>query len=137
MRIHVGPLVTLPSSQKRPIIEHILGHGVQRPEITLSRITRLSGHFNEAVVETQIVANGVLPRRKFVFVVAKSVKRKVGELKWCPEMTFLVAINRYIFIKKNKPLHYKFADAAESQFLVRTLKNGHCDECDVGIGWFD
>lgn len=83
------------------------------------------------------MANGVLPRRKFVFVVAKSVNRKVGELKWCPEMTFLVAINRYIFIKKNKPLHYKFADAAESQFLVRTLKNGHCDKCDVGIGWFD
>lgn len=77
MMVHVVPLVALPTAQKRAVVKHILGHGVQGPEISFSRIARLSRNFDEAVVETQIVSDRVLPRRKLFFVVPESDDEKL------------------------------------------------------------
>lgn len=83
--IHVGALVPLPSTQKGTIVEHILGHGVQGPEVTLSRISRLTRNFDEAVVQTQIVANRVLPGGKLLLVVPEPGE---GKRRWIWDVPF-------------------------------------------------
>lgn len=72
MWIHAGSFIAFPSAQERAVVEHILGHRIQGPKVTLARISRLTGHFYEAVIETEIVTDGVLPRRKLLLVVTES-----------------------------------------------------------------
>lgn len=50
MWIHIRPFVTLPSAKKAAVVEHVLGHRVQCPEITLARVARLTGYFYETVI---------------------------------------------------------------------------------------
>lgn len=53
----VGPFVTLSSSQERAIVEHILSHWVEGPEVSLSGVARFARDFDEAIVEGEIVTD--------------------------------------------------------------------------------
>ena len=43
-------LVPLASPQEGPVVEHVLRHGVERPEVPLAGVARLPRHLDEAVV---------------------------------------------------------------------------------------
>ena len=58
---HLRPLVPLPPPQEGAIVKHVLGQGVQGPEVPLPGVTRLPRHLDEAVIETEVVADRVLP----------------------------------------------------------------------------
>lgn len=62
-------LVSLSSAQKTAVVEHVLGHRVQGPVVALSRVSRFPGYLYEAVVERQVVPDGVLPGGKLVPIV--------------------------------------------------------------------
>lgn len=49
------------ASQEASALKHVLCVGVQRPVVALPGPSRLSGDFDEAVVEREIVPDGVLP----------------------------------------------------------------------------
>lgn len=66
------PFVTFTTSQKAAVIEHVLGHGIQSPVVAFTRITRFSRNLDEAIVQRQIVSDGVLPGWKLLPVVRKS-----------------------------------------------------------------
>ena len=103
---HWAPLVSLPSSQEGSIIKHILSLGIQGPEVSFTRIARLSWHFDETVIETKIMSNGVLPLRKPLPVVWKPFLDKftnaiecqpsVGSLDYCHGYESNVGVWRFI-----------------------------------------
>lgn len=77
--LHCGSsLIALPAPQEAAVVEHVLGQRIQRPEIALARISRLTGHLDEAVVQTEIVPDGVLPGGELVFVVREAVDQSEG-----------------------------------------------------------
>jgi len=51
--------------------ENILGARVQHPVVTLARIVVVTGHLDEALVEGEIVPDGILPTLLVVLVVGK------------------------------------------------------------------
>lgn len=71
LRRAVGPLHP-PSTPVVAVFEHILVLRVQRPVVALAFAAPLSGHLHEALVEAEVVADGVLP--------ALLVALEVGEL---------------------------------------------------------
>lgn len=71
---HAGAFVAFPATQKAAVVEHVLGQWVQCPEITFARVTRLTRNFDEAIVQAEIVTNGILPCGELLFVVRKSGK---------------------------------------------------------------
>ena len=75
----VRPLVPLPPPEEGAIVEHVLGHGVQRPEVALARVARLPRHLDETVVETEVVADGVLPLRELLLVVGEPRPDEVAD----------------------------------------------------------
>ena len=70
---HRHPLVSLPPPQEGAIVKHVLSLRVQGPEVPLAWVARLSGYLDEAVIETQIMADAVLPGGEPVLVVGESV----------------------------------------------------------------
>jgi len=48
-------LVAFAPAQEAAVVEHVLGHRVQRPVVALARVARLARDLDEAVVQTQIV----------------------------------------------------------------------------------
>ena len=54
-------LESLPSSEKGSIIEHIVAVRVQGPVASLARLLVVPGHLDEALVQGQVMANGILP----------------------------------------------------------------------------
>ena len=58
---HLRPLVSLPPPQEGAIVKHVLGQGVQGPEVPLAGVTRLPRHLDKAVIETEVMADRVLP----------------------------------------------------------------------------
>ena len=77
----------------------------ETPVVSLARIAFLSCDFDEALVEGEIVTNGVLPALLVVAIVGKIV-------------------------------HDVLIDSAQRALLLRRLSNCHCNERDVGVGWF-
>lgn len=61
VRAQVTALEPLPAPQEAAALEHVLCVRVQGPVVALSRPPRLSGDLDEAVVESQIMTDGVLP----------------------------------------------------------------------------
>ena len=57
----LSSLETFPPPEERPVVEHVLGVWVERPEVALARVARLPGHLDEAVVEAEVVPDAVLP----------------------------------------------------------------------------
>ena len=58
---HVCALEPLPPPQEAPVVEHVLGGRVQGPVVAFTRSAGLPRDLHEAVVEGEIVADGVLP----------------------------------------------------------------------------
>lgn len=68
-RAGLQPLVPLAPAQEAAVVEHVLGHRVQRPVVALARVARFPRDLDETVVQRQVVPDRVLPRGKFVPVV--------------------------------------------------------------------
>lgn len=66
------PLVSLPASQKATVVEHVFRERVQGPIIALSRIAGLARNLDEAIVERQVVPDGVLPGGKLVVIIGEA-----------------------------------------------------------------
>jgi len=66
------PLVPLPASQKTTVVEHVFRQRVQGPIIALSRISWLARNLDEAIVERQVVPDGVLPGGKLVVIIGEA-----------------------------------------------------------------
>lgn len=66
------PFVALPASQKATVVEHIFRQRIQGPVIAFSRVSRLPRNLDEAIVERQIVPDGVLPGGKFVVIIGEA-----------------------------------------------------------------
>ena len=56
-------------SKKASVLEHLSACGMKLPEVALSGRPVLPGNLYEAVVEAEVVADGVLPRRPPLSVV--------------------------------------------------------------------
>ena len=76
---HRHPLVSLPPPQEGAIVKHVLSLGVQGPEVPLAWVARLSGYLDEAVIETQIMTDAVLPGGEPVLVVGESVPDELAD----------------------------------------------------------
>lgn len=72
-------LEPLPSPKEAAVVEHVLRRRVQRPVVTLSRISRLPRDLNETVVEREVVPDGVLPSGELVSVVGELVADEVTD----------------------------------------------------------
>ena len=59
------------SPQETPVFEHLRASRVELPEVSFPRRTVLARHFYEAVIQTQVVPDGVLPGRPALSVVGK------------------------------------------------------------------
>ena len=57
----LAPLESLPPPQEGAIVKHVLGVGVQGPEVALARVARFTSHLDETVVEAEVVPDAVLP----------------------------------------------------------------------------
>lgn len=79
--MHVlGQFEPLPASEEAAVLEHIESRGVQRPEGALARAVRPPGDLDEAVVEGEVVAEGVLPALGVAAVVRKAVGDEAVDL---------------------------------------------------------
>lgn len=54
-------LETSPPSEVRPVVEHVVTVGIQRPVATLSRFFIVPWYLDETLVQTQVVPDGILP----------------------------------------------------------------------------
>lgn len=54
-------LEAFPSPQEGAIVEHVVGVWVQTPVTALARLLVVAGHLDEALVEREVVPDGVLP----------------------------------------------------------------------------
>lgn len=61
------------ATQERSVVKHVVGVRVQSPVAALSWLLIIPGHLHKALVQTEIVANGVLPALLVVPVVRESV----------------------------------------------------------------
>lgn len=77
------PLVSLPTSQETTVVEHVFRQRVQRPVIAFSRVPGLARDLNEAVVEREIVPDGVLPGGELVVVIGKAGHDKLADAAQC------------------------------------------------------
>ena len=57
----LAPFESLPPPQEGAIVKHVLGVGVQGPEVALARVARFTSHLDETVVEAEVVPDAVLP----------------------------------------------------------------------------
>lgn len=51
MQLYRVSLVPLSSTEKTPVVKHVLTAGIQGPVISLAWVPRLSGDFHKAVIE--------------------------------------------------------------------------------------
>lgn len=72
-------LVALPPPQEAPVVEHVFSQRVQRPVVSFSRISRLAGDLNEAVVQGEVVPDGVLPRWELLPVVLEAGHNELAD----------------------------------------------------------
>lgn len=52
-------------------------------------------------------------------------------------MSYTVLPALFIFSVEWKPVHDKLVYPVQSDFFVRLALNGHRDEGDIAVGWFD
>ena len=97
---------SVPPSQETPVFEHLRARRVKFPEVSFPRGAVFARDLYEAVVEAEVVPDGVLPRGPALAV--------VGEL-----------------------LDDVIADLPQREHLVGRLGDGHCDQGNVRVWWFD
>jgi hypothetical protein len=76
-RVRMLPFVPLSPPQKRPVVKHILRCGIKGPVVSLSRIPRLSGNFDKAVIKGKVMPNRILPHRILFSIIGKLASYKV------------------------------------------------------------
>ena len=78
----LGQLVeeSVPPSEEAPVLEHLGAGRVKLPEVPLPRGAVLAGDLDEAVVETQVVPDGVLPGGPALAVVGELLDDVVADL---------------------------------------------------------
>ena len=74
-------LESLPSSKKGSIIKHIVTVRIQGPVASLARLLVVPGHLDEALVQGQVMANGILPALSIYPIIRKLVHYKIINLK--------------------------------------------------------
>ena len=91
----LGKLVkkSVATSKKATVLEHLAAGWMQLPEVSLARRAVLSGNLDEAVVEAEVVSDGVLPRRPSLAVVGELLdnvvtdfsqrQHLIGRLRYC------------------------------------------------------
>ena len=60
-----------PTPQVRAVVEHVVRVGIQRPVTSLTRFLVVPGYFDEALVQAEVVPDGVLPTLLVFAVVRK------------------------------------------------------------------
>ena len=73
-------LEPLPPSEERAVLEHGDGLGVKGPVGALARPCGVPGHLDEAVVEAEVVSQGVLPTLCVVPVVGEPLHDELVDL---------------------------------------------------------
>ena len=58
-------LETFSPPEEGPVVEHVVAVGVEAPVAALARLLVVPGHLHEALVEGEVVSDGVLPTLKF------------------------------------------------------------------------
>ena len=76
---HIAPLEPLPPPQEGAVVKHVLGVGVEGPEVALAGVAGLPGHLDEAVVETEVVADAVLPGGVALVVVGEAAPDELAD----------------------------------------------------------
>lgn len=69
--IETRSFVAFASAKEAAVVEHVLGQGIECPEIAFTGIAGLTGNLDEAIVKAEVVSDGILPGREFVFVVGE------------------------------------------------------------------
>ena len=77
VRVKLEPL---PPSEERAVLEHGDGLGVKGPVGALARPCGVPGHLDEAVVEAEVVSQGVLPALSVLPVVGEVVHDELVDL---------------------------------------------------------
>jgi len=78
-KLGVVPLEALPPPEKAAVVEHVLGGRVQGPVVALAGVPWLPGDLDEAVVEGQVVPDGVLPGGELLLVVGELAADEVAD----------------------------------------------------------
>ena len=71
---------SVPPPQETPILEHLRAGRMKLPEVSFPRRAVLAGHLDEAVVETEVVSDGILPRGPALAVVGELLDDVVADL---------------------------------------------------------
>ena len=65
------PLKSFPSPEKAAVVKHVLRCWVESPVVAFAGVAWFSGDLNEAVIETQIVPDAILPGGESFLVIWK------------------------------------------------------------------
>lgn len=109
-------LLNLALSLPSPIVavlEHVQAFGVQRPVAALPRTSFVSGHFDKAVVQREVVANRVLPALFVVMVKWKAVHDELID-----------PAQRRALVRRVLDCHGDERDVAVGRLLRRLLPGG-------------
>ena len=82
----------LATAQEAPVFEHVPAGGVEGPVAALARAVWAAGQFDEAVVEGEVVAEGILPALRVLAVVGEAVHDELVNLAQRHHLSEIVAI---------------------------------------------
>ncbi len=77
--VRLVSLEAFPSPQKAAVVEHIFRLGVECPVVAFARVAGFPWNLDEAVVEGQVMANGVLPGRELLPVVREATADELAD----------------------------------------------------------
>lgn len=78
-KLGLVPLEALSAAKEAAVVKHVLRGRVQRPVVALARIPRLPRDLDEAIVEGEVVSDGVLPGGELFSVVGELVADEVAD----------------------------------------------------------
>ena len=67
------------TAQEATVVEHAFARRIQRPVVAFPRVAGFARDLDEAIVQGQVVSDGVLPDGEFFPVVRESVDDKVAD----------------------------------------------------------
>lgn len=81
--VRLDSLEALPPPQEAAVVKHVLRGRVQGPVVAFARVAWLPWDFDKAVVEGQVVSDGVLPRRELLTVIREAVADELADAAQC------------------------------------------------------
>ena len=114
-------LESLPSPQEAAVLKHVPAHGVQCPVASFAGTVWAARDFDKAVIERQVVPEGVLPTLSILPVVGKPVGDELVDLK-----------ESHHLVRRALDGHGCQGDVGIRRFLVRVrifarTRHGCCD----------